>query len=310
MNLDLILIMNKQYFKTDGQQIYYELHGNASSTYPILFLHGGPGLGCSEKDLRFFDLTTQYVLLVDQRGSGKSLPSGVTTQNTTQGIIKDLHALIDFLGFKKVVLFGGSWGSTLACIFAIKHPERVQAMILRGFFPANRTCVNFFEKGGTKLFFPDAWEHYIRLVPKDKQSNPTVYYYEMLHSEDKKLQYKYAYESIRYALVMIALEEANDTELVIDEMLLQKARIQNYYSLHQFFIPDDYIFDEAVRIKHIPTRIIHGRYDMICPPIFAYQLHQLLENSTLQFVQAGHLSSEPAIEFALKQAVLQLGKLD
>ncbi len=291
----------------DGHQVYIESYGNIDGV-PVLFLHGGPGLGCKDTDKDFFNPEKFYLIFFDQRGAGKSLPYGSLKANTTQHLLDDILRILDYYELDKVVLFGGSWGSTLALLFAIAHPERVSGMVLRGFFPANRRCTDYFEKGGTQLFFPEAWERYIGLVPDLERVNPTAYYFKMMQSEDATVRKRYAYEYQRYGAAMMKLEIGDAAIETLFETgdFETKARIQAYYSINHFFIPDEYIFDNIAAIKTIPTWIIHGRYDMICPPIYAYELYHQLSNAHLKMVLGGHIASDPNIKTALQEALNEL----
>ncbi len=289
---------------TENNSIYFENYGNPKGE-KVLFLHGGPGLGCKEKDKFFFNPDIFHVTFFDQRGAGRSIPSGTLEANTTPHLLNDILALLDHQKIEKVILFGGSWGSTLALLFAIAHPERVQAMLLRGVFPANKRCTDYFEKGGVKAFFPEAWERYINLVPLASRDNPTAFFFKMMQSEDADIRRKFAYEYSRYGAAMMKLEiSAAEIETMFgNDDFETKARIQAHYSTNNFFIPDEYIYENTERIKDIPTWIIQGRYDMICPTIYAYQLHQQLNDSRLRLVTAGHVTSEKAIQKALEIAL-------
>lgn len=296
---------NTNYLNVDeNNSIFFEKYGNPAGK-EVLFLHGGPGLGCKENDRLFFNPDIFRVIFFDQRGAGRSKPYGTLEGNTTQHLLDDILQLLDHQKIEKVILFGGSWGSTLALLFAIAHPERVYAMILRGVFPANKRCTDYFEKGGVKAFFPEAWERYIALVPLASRNNPTAYYFNKMQSENPAIRKKYAYEYSRYGAAMMKLE-VSETEI---EAMFEKddfetkARIQVHYSVHDFFLPDEYIYQNTKQIKDIPTWIIQGRYDVICPPIYAYELHQQLNNSKLRLVTAGHVTSEVAITQALKIAL-------
>lgn len=292
---------------SDGCKLYTETYGNTLEGIPVLFLHGGPGLGCKDTDKRFFDPDIFHVIFFDQRGAGRT--HSVLAENTTANLISDILSILDFYKISKVVLFGGSWGSTLATLFAIEYPERVKAMILRGFFPANQRCIKHFEHGGVGHFFPTAWQRYIEFVPIEERENPTAYYFKMMQNSEEIVSNKYSYEYARYGAAMMKLDATSedlDTLLATDLDLAKKTLIQAYYSTNNFFIPDEFIYEKLERIKHISTWIVQGQYDMICPPVFAYELHRGLLNSKLKMVIAGHISSEIEIERALKETLVEV----
>ncbi len=284
--------------------IYYESYGNPEGI-PILFLHGGPGLGCSDQDKRFFDPHKFFVIFFDQRACGRSFPLGNIEYNSTEYIVQDIIQLLDFFKIDKVHLFGGSWGSLLALYFGIKYPEKVASMILRGVFYGNLDNINFTENGGgAHLFFPQAWEEYRTLVPIEFQDHPAKYYYQQISSTDQETVQKYAKAYYQYLNHLATLKSKQPTYLdTLSEVEIVKLRIQLYYSTNQFFHAEAFIFDHCFKLDHIPIQIIHGRYDMICPPFYVYQLKKRLKNATLQFVHAGHISSEPEIEKALLKAL-------
>ena len=287
-----------------GHEIYYETCGNTEGI-PVLFLHGGPGLGCSDRDKRFFDLEVFYLILMDQRGAGRSKPAGGLAHNNTQLLIGDIDRLLDHLALPQVMLFGGSWGSTLAMLYTIHNPNRVTSMVLRGFFPANRACADFMEQGGVATFFPEAWERYSRMVPAPKRSRTAAYYLKMMQSPDPSVRERFAYEMAYYATSLSRRTIAAESiHAMITAMPFEsKMRIQTFYSVHDFFIEENFIYANLSRVGKRPVRIIHGRYDMVCPPVYAYRLHRGLENSKLYMVDAGHASSEVEIEAGLKIAL-------
>ncbi len=298
----------KKYLKVDDtHQIYYEHFGNAKGVN-VLFLHGGPGLGFSEKDKIFFDPEKFNVVLFDQRGAGRSEPLASIEQNTIHHLIGDITRLLDYFEMKKVILFGGSWGSTLALLYAIEYPNRVEALVLRGVFTASLQSRQHFEKGGTATFFPEVWKRYTRLVPSNQRHRPTDYYFDQILSSDTEVSKKFAYELSYYGMSLsrkkVTAEEIENALANFDyysEMI-----IMAYYSTNNFFIPDNYIEENLDKIGSIPVRIVHGRYDMICPPKIAVAVHEGLSNSVLYLVDAGHASREKEIK---ERLILELNKL-
>ena len=288
------------YLQRGAHEVYFEICGNG---YPIIFLHGGPGAGCSPWHRRLFDPKKWRVILFDQRGSGRSRPFGCIKQNTTQDLVGDIKALLDFLKIKKAVLFGGSWGSTLALIYAVNHPETVSAMILRGIWLGEKSELNYYTRGGVKMNFPEAWERFTYQVPAKYRNNPLPYYYKKLTAGAKERQH-YAYEWARYEESALHLKELSEKKLdkeTKDGSFVSLAIMEAHYCLHHLFIEDGYILKRVKKIKEIPAVIIQGRYDMVCPPDAAWRLHKQLSNSNLRMVLAGHSASEPEIQRALIQ---------
>ena len=285
----------------DGHRLYYECWGNDQGI-PILFLHGGPGLGCNASDQRFFDPERHFVIFLDQRGAGKSRPQQNYFWDTPDSLVEDIYLLLQTLKLGRVFLFGGSWGSTLAILFAIKHPDFVAGMILRGFFPANQACIDFFTRGGAAAFFPEAWSNLISIVPEHDQHDPLSYYYKMLQSDDPDTRYKYALE---WAIWGSTVNYIN-----VDRQTLQDYMQENdpyrtavqivYYSMHRFFLPDNHIYDHLEKLKNIPIFMVQGRYDFLCPPRYAHQLARHLPLTELYIVEGSHSAAHPAIVSQLK----------
>lgn len=280
-----------------GHKLYFEVCGNPDGI-PVLFLHGGPGIGFSDYDKQFFDKKKFRVLFFDQRGASRSKPFGGVESNTTDALIEDIDALAKTLQFKKFLIFGGSWGSTLALVYAIRNPNKVLGLILRGIFLANKESLDYYINGGVQNFFPEVWEHFKDLVPKNTGDSLAQYYYDKMCSNDQSVSEKFAYEWARYEMSIYKMG-VKDTE--IEEILntipyKSLAKLEAHYMVNNCFISEDYILDNSDKIKDIPTVIVQGRYDAICPPKFAYQLHQKLKNSKLHIVNAGHAASEPEIE--------------
>ena len=292
----------------DGYALFYETYGNPEGI-DVLFLHGGPGSGYSEKDKRFFDPAIFHVIFFDQRGAPRSKPAGSLEDNTAAHLVEDVLRLLDFLEVPKPILFGGSWGSTLALLFAIKYPERVRSMVLRGVFLGTRAEIDHFftPQGAVAHFFPEAWERFIAQVPDAQKEQPVNYYLEQMLSDEEEVRKKYLYEWEYYGLSTVKLENSPSK---VQEMLQgidygPTAKLVAYYSIHNCFLEDNFILDNAHIIATIPISIVHGRYDIICPPVYTYRLYQKLENAQLFLVQAGHLASEPAIE---EQLITELSK--
>ena len=291
----------------DGHQLYVSQWGNPKGS-PVLFLHGGPGLGTTDRDHRFFDLTKTKLIIFDQRGCGQSTPTASLAHNTTQHLIQDINQLLDHFAIEKVILFGGSWGSTLALFYAIEHPERVQALVLRGIFTGDLAARQHFEQGGTAAFFPEAWERFQKLVPLDKREDVSGYYFRQILEGDEVTRRTYAYELMYYGLSLSQIGMTNERadEIMQHADYVTESLILAHYSVNGFFVPDQFIWQNLSGIAHLPTYIVHGRYDMICLAQSAYRLHQQLPYSKLYMVNAGHAAGESAIEECLRETMHDL----
>jgi len=276
---------------SDGHELYYELYGNPKGI-PVIFLHGGPGSGFSDSDKAFFDKRRYHVLFFDQRGSSKSKPFGSIVNNTTQYLVKDINRLLDFVKFGKVYVFGGSWGSTLALVYAIHHPERVSGLILRGIWLANRYAIDHYIGGGIREFFPEVWERFAKLVKKGEK--PVDYYLKQMLSADKSISDQYAYEWAWYEMSFYTIRKIEHTEAIMDTFSYKSmAILEAHYIKNNCFISEDFILQNADKIKNIKTTIVQGRYDFICPPIQAFRLHAALNHSKLNIMNAGHSGYDP-----------------
>ena len=280
------------------------MYGNPNGK-PVLFLHGGPGAGFSDDSSRFFNSDIFNVIFFDQRGASRSLPFGNIEENTTQDLVNDINQLLDFLNIEKVLLFGGSWGSTLALVYAIQNAERVTGMLLRGIFLGDKASVDYFINGGVKAQFSEVWERFESLVPPNERGNIPRYYLEKMLSEDETISNRFAYEWAYYEMSIYKQGVTSDNEIkeLVNNMSFKSLSIMEaHYCANYCFIPEGYILNNTKVLKNIKTVIVQGKHDVICPPRFAEQLHQTFgEQSTLYLVNAGHASSEPEIEAVLKR---------
>lgn len=281
---------------SDGHSLYYERYGNPQGK-PVLFLHGGPGACCTKKDKRFFDPDTFNVLLFDQRGSGKSKPYGSIEANTTQNLIEDMELLLRHFGLERVILFGGSWGTTLALVFAILHPEMVSGMLLSGVFLGNRQSIRHYLYGGVKPFFPEVWQRFIGHVPRGQRRDPVNYYLEQMLSSDEIVRERYFYEWSYYevSIAKLVISHRQREKFMREISYRATSMLEAWYMKNDCFLEENYILRNAGNIPPIPVSIIHGRYDMICTPCQAYQLHRKLKNSVLHLMKAGHSSKEKPV---------------
>ena len=280
-----------------GHDVYFEECGNPEGS-AVLFVHGGPGAGCSKNDRRFFNPEKYRVILFDQRGCGRSKPFGETNYNTTPDLVSDMELLLRELGVKRVKIFGGSWGSTLGLVFAIKYPEMVTHLILRGIFLAEEEEIrNSYITGNmVSLVFPEIWERYLSLVPAEQKDDPLAFYAEMMVSEDPLVRAFYAYEWARFESALLHLKPPTDAELneeLRKEPFEALSLLELHYMRNSCFLENGYIIENVERIKHIPTYIVQGRYDMVCPAKSAYRLWLALDKKPkIHMTFAGHSKSD------------------
>ena len=278
--------------------VYFEQCGNPEGK-PAIFVHGGPGGGSSSVHRRFWDPAVYRIILFDQRGCGRSTPHAELRNNTTWDLVEDMERIRAHLGIERWQLFGGSWGSTLALAYAQQVPERVTEMVLRGVFLLRRREIEWYYQEGASRIFPEAWQKYLEPIPEDERDDMVGAYYRRLTSSDRT-------ERIQAARAW-SMWEGSTSRLVPDPELIKRtgderfaeafARIECHYFINGgFFQEDNQLLQNAHRIQHIPTVIVQGRYDIVCPPESAYQLHQAHPNSTLIIApKSGHSALEPEI---------------
>jgi proline iminopeptidase len=290
---------------SDLHMLYYEEVGNPDGK-PVLFLHGGPGGGLQSNYRRFFDPEFYRIILFDQRGAGKSTPRAEVRENTTWDLVGDIEKIRKNLRVDRWVVFGGSWGSTLALAYAISHPDQVLGMILRGIFLCRKSEIDWFYQEGASQIFPDAWEKYLAPIPVSEQDNLVSAYHKRLMGDDPAVRLEAArawsiWEASTSSLMLN--QDAIDT-YGKPEKALPFARIECHYFMHNAFMEsDDYLLDRAAEIHHIPCRIVQGRYDIVCPLRTAWELSAALPKGELRIVpDAGHSVKEPGILQELVQA--------
>lgn len=278
--------------------LYYEEAGNPGGK-PVVFLHGGPGGGCTADHRRYFDPQKWRIVLFDQRGCGRSTPFAELRENTTWDLVADIERLREHLQIERWAVFGGSWGSTLSLAYAIKHPAVCTELFLRGIFLLRKQEIDWFYQQGCSRLFPDLWEQYLAPIPEPERIDLVAAYYRRLTSDDAQLR--------RQAAQAWSVWEGSTSKLMFDPGAAQQfgdahfaeafARIEcHYFTNKGFFSSDNYLLENAAAIRHIPAVIVHGRYDVICPVENAWQLHKVLPNSQLHIVaDAGHSLSEPGI---------------
>ena len=286
-------------FITEGcHEIYYEECGNPSGK-PVVFLHGGPGGGGSEDVRRFFDPSLYRIIVFDQRGCGRSKPHGCLENNTTWDLVSDIEKIRTILNIKKWMVFGGSWGSTLALAYSQAHPESVSEMILRGIFMLRQKELDWFYQEGASKIFPDAWESFVAIIPHKKRANLMVAYNEIFNGNDEDLKLEAAINWSRWEAATSKLVQNNS---LIDEFsdpyfALAFALIENHYFINKGFLnSEDQLIKGIEKIRHIPAKIIQGRYDVVCPMETAYEVYKEWPEATLEIAKSsGHSAFEKEI---------------
>lgn len=283
---------------SEPHRVYFEESGNPQGK-PVVFLHGGPGGGTDPKQRRFFDPERYRIVLFDQRGSGKSTPHASLEDNTTWHLVADIEALRQHLGIERWMVFGGSWGSTLALAYAEKHPERVTELVLRGIFMLRRWELEWFYQGGTHRLFADAWEKYLEPIPESERGDLIAAYHRRLTSDDPETRQNAARAwSVWEASTSFLHQNPSYIEHAAgDEFALAFARIECHYFVNRgFFERESQLLDELDRIRHIPAVIVQGRYDVVCPMQTAWDLHRAWPEADFRLVpDAGHSAYEPGI---------------
>ncbi len=286
-------------------RLYYEESGNPQGR-PVVFLHGGPGAGTSAPYRRFFDPDFYRIILYDQRGAGQSTPYAALEANTTWDLVEDLERLRLHLGVERWLVLGGSWGSTLALAYAIRHPEPVIGLILRGIYLGRRWENLWLYQEGASHFFPEAWQKFIAPIPLEERGDLIGAYHRRLTDPDPQVHLPAAaFSAWESSISRLRPEPPAETAAQEDPAKhLAIARIECHYFVNNLFFPTDhYLLEAADAIRHIPCRIVHGRYDLICPVRNAFELHARLPQSDLTVVpDAGHASLEPGISRELVEA--------
>jgi len=275
----------------DGHELYWVDWGNPEVQNPIFYLHGGPGGGFSERNFKTFDPSKHRVVFHDQRGSGRSTPFASTENNTSQDLVEDIVKLRKHLEFNKVSLYGFSWGSTLALLYSIAHPQSVEKMLIGGIYLSREADADFYLRGRISSHFPEVWERFSSLVPEKEQANIAEYYRKKMASADPAERQKFAKEWMVYEGSILQLDYVpGKAESSLFDMASESlSYLEAHYITNNCFISENYILDNATKIKHIETVIVHGRYDFICMPEGALALKRALgDKAKLHFVMAGH----------------------
>ncbi|MCB0369104.1 MAG: prolyl aminopeptidase [Bdellovibrionales bacterium] len=304
---------NHGYLKvSELHNIYYEECGNPKGQ-PIIFLHGGPGGGCSSDHRRFYDPAFYRIILFDQRGCGKSTPFAELNENTTWDLVADIEKLREHLNIEKWIVFGGSWGSTLALSYGVTHPDRCTAFVLRGIFLCRPWEIKWFYQEGASLIYPDQWQKYWERIPENERTDMVKAYYKQLTSTDEELKLK--------AAKTWSMWEASTSKLVPDthfiddyedpQKALPFARIECHYFINNaFFKTDNFLLENVHKINHLPCVIVQGRYDVVCPAKSAWDLHKAWPHSDIHLITtSGHSVMEKGITDKVIQATEDFKKL-
>ena len=287
-----------------GHELYVEESGNPAGK-PVIVLHGGPGAGSSPRQRRFFDPERYRIVLMDQRGCGRSTPHASVDHNTTWDLVADVERVREHLGVDRWMVFGGSWGSTLALAYAETHPARVTELVLRGIFLLRRSELAFLYQDGASHVFPDAWEDYVAAIPEAERDDLIAAYHRRLFGDDPDEMLRCAHAWSAWERACSYLVPPDDTGLPeTDDEVLAFARIESHYFVHGGFLePESQLLDHVGLIRGIPAVIVQGRYDVVCPLRSAWDLHRAWPEAELIVNwRAGHSMHDPENSAALVDA--------
>lgn len=289
----------------DGHEIYWEECGNPRGL-PAVFLHGGPGAGCDTRARRFFDPERYRILLFDQRGCGRSRPHASLDRNTTWDLVADIERLRHMLQIERWLVFGGSWGSTLALAYAEAHPKAVSALVLRGIFLLRKSELDWFYQQGASAMYPDRWEEYVAQIPESERGDLMHAFHRRLTGGDRAvaLAAARAWAVWEGSTSYLLTDDDNVRKWGEDEFALAVARIECHYFVNGGFLKSEtQLLDDLDRIRSIPAVIVHGRHDVVCPMFTAWDLHRAWPEAELRVVgDAGHSAFEPGITDELVRA--------
>jgi len=284
--------------------MYWEESGNPRGV-PVVFLHGGPGAGAAPNHRRFFDPAHYRIVIFDQRGAGRSTPLGELRENTTPHLIDDIERLRKHLGIARWIVFGGSWGSTLALAYGAAHPARCAGLVLRGIFLCRQSEIDWFLYG-LKHIFPEAWRAFADVIPAGERRDLLTAYYQRLTDPDPAVHMPAARAWGRYEGSCSTLRPSPDTVAYFasDGVALGLARMEAHYFTHRIFLPEDSLLDNVARLRNVPAVIVQGRYDAVCPIVSADDLHRAWPEADYIVVpDAGHSAWEPGICAELVKAL-------
>ena len=290
-----------------GHRLYWEESGNPLGV-AVVFLHGGPGAGASPVHRQFFDPQHYRIVIFDQRGAGRSSPLGHLEGNTTGDLVGDMEALREHLAIERWIVFGGSWGSTLALAYAEHHPGRCLALVLRGIFLGRRAEIDWFLHG-IRGYFPEAWRAFAEFIPESERGDLLAAYHRRLTDPDPAVHLPAARRWSVYegSCSTLLPNPGLVADFATDRVALGLARIEAHYFVNHLFLPDGFLLANVDRIRGIPGVIVQGRYDAVCPPVSADDLHRAWPEAQYHVVaDAGHSAFEPGIRSRLVGAMEQL----
>ena len=297
---------------SDLHTIHFEESGNPDGK-PVIFLHGGPGGGIMPIYRQYFEPAKWRIVIFDQRGCGQSTPHAELRENTTWDLVNDIEKLREHLGIEKWVVFGGSWGSTLSLAYSQTHPQRCQGLILRGIFMLRRKELLWFYQEGTSYIYPDAWEEYLKPIPIEERDDLLGAYYKRLTSPDKTIRLEAARAwSVWEASTSKLLQSQESIKQFSEGKFAEAfARIESHYFVNRgFFEQENQLLENLDIIRHLPGVIVQGRYDVICPMVTAWELHNAWQEAEFIVVpDAGHSMTEPGIVSALIDATDRFAEL-
>jgi proline iminopeptidase len=288
-------------------KIYYEVKGSDAGR-PCIFLHGGPGAGFSQSDEELFDMRKHKLVLYDQRGAGRSKPFASLKANKPHHHVSDITLLLDHLSIEQVALAGGSWGSLLALLYAIEHPERVSALVLWGVFLGTKSECDFYIRGGTQRHYPDLWQRFTAIVPDNHKDDPAPWYFDKMSDGTDREKAKYSYEWAYYETAISRLEYSEEQTVRDLEGFSYKslAPLECFYNMNDFFLEPGHVLANLGALSDIPIYLHQGRFDFVCPPDGAYSLSQGLNNCHLQYHLAGHSHLDETLRQAIKAQLSSL----
>jgi proline iminopeptidase len=289
----------------DGHELYIQDWGNKQAKTVFFNIHGGPGSATKDSHKRQYDPARQRVIFFDQRGTGRSLPYGSLEHNTTQDLVEDITKIADKLGIEQFVLRGNSWGSTLALAYALKYPKRAKALVLAGIFTGSRAETEWLFRGVFKSFYPEAWQAFLDKTPKSHHKDPSAYHLERALGSNAQATKEscYAYGCLEGAVLRL------DDRFVPDDFETYdpaSEKTELHYLKHLCFMPDNYILDNAHKLT-MPVYVVQGRYDMVCPPVTAYELCKRLPQGELTWALSGHLTDHESWNL-VRTIMLELSK--
>ena len=293
--------LTTQFKVTDGHELYLECSGTQSGI-PVLVIHGGPGAGCSDQMRRFFDPERYHIIVFDQRGAGRSTPHASTDHNTTSDTLADIEAIRKHLGITRWVLFGGSFGATLSLLYAQQHPAQVCGLILRGVFLGRQQDLDWLYRQGAGRFFPEEWQRFLAPIDPTADAGIIDQYFQVLQSENELGRVSAAKAWARWEASNSSFRPNKSSKdyYTSTHVALSLARISSHFFRHHCFLESNQIIDNIDKIADIPGHIVHGRYDMVCPPDQAYTLSQHWPLAELDIIrEGGHSAFDGAMLDAL-----------